>query len=145
MRKLVILSLALALAACGRERRISGFEDYVSRFESASQQAGHAVTVSALVIDFDDTGKVDLAQCETGNLFSTPHIRINQNRWSFLNEDQREELLFHEMGHCVLDRLHRTDRLADGSPASIMFPTILQTATYQQNRDYYLQELFSTK
>lgn len=137
----LLLSLVL-LVACGKEHRVTGFETYVSAFESASQEIGSRKTVGGLIIDWDETGAVQVAQCETGTAFATPHIRVNQNYWNRSNETTRQIMLFHEMGHCVLDRLHRSDHLASGAPASMMFPNLISPTAYQNNRTYYLQELF---
>jgi hypothetical protein len=141
----VLLLLTTFLAGCGRERQISGFESYVSDFEQASQSVGKPTTVGSIVIDYDPftaTDLVDLGQCEWGNLFHSPHIRINKEQWNRLGETARRILLFHELGHCVLNRDHRTDLRSDQSPASIMFPSLLRSSTYENSRDYYWQELF---
>ena len=143
----VCVALALfVLAACGRQQNIVGVEDYVKRFERlAAQHAGRALRVGSITIDFDHERMVDLGQCETGGFLSNPHIRINEAKWMYLGETQREILIFHELGHCVLNRLHRLDFGSDGNPASIMYPTVIAGIIYERNKEYYLRELFGSR
>lgn len=61
----------------------------------------------------------------------------------------REQIMFHELGHCELGRPHRVamfsyQQMPDqilSVPASIMYPA-LPISSYQFNRQYYLSELF---
>ncbi len=92
------------------------------------------------MIDFEPIDAV--GQCEWGDWLHSPHIRINPDQWQTLGETGRQILLFHELGHCVLNRDHRTDRREDRSPASIMFPSLLNPIVYRRDREYYQHELF---
>lgn len=93
------------------------------------------------------------------------YIVIDETFFDRENDATKEALIYHELGHCVLSRGH-TDgcRDADGLvqsviqvyhellgvwgvescpfPTSIMYP-MLSMKDYEENREYYLQELFS--
>jgi hypothetical protein len=56
---------------------------------------------------------------------------------------RKEVLLFHELGHCVLDRDHRNDFLPNTEQASVMNQVLPHPVTYTGNTQYYLQELFT--
>jgi hypothetical protein len=73
-------------------------------------------------------------------------IELNKPYWEAISYFGKEQLLFHELGHCVLNRGHRNDLGQVGIyfnvPMSIMYYMAFgETAYYQANRTYYLQEL----
>lgn len=72
------------------------------------------------------------------------HIDTNSANWKS-SEMSREQLVFHELCHCLLGRGHKDDWLQNGNYASIMksdgeilYGPILNS----HKRDYYLDELF---
>jgi len=47
-------------------------------------------------------------------------IAIDREVWDRSNESSKEWLVYHELGHCVLDRSHRNDRFENGMWKSLM-------------------------
>lgn len=119
---------------------------YVSRFEQASVQYGHPTQVTNLVMGFgdvNDPGEIGArGDCEivTGQ---TPTVTISADAWAASTDAEREELVFHELGHCVLGLKHIAGINSAGIPVSLMDPTEIDGAIYSQNRDYYLNGLFN--
>lgn len=72
--------------------------------------------------------------------YVTRDIVINK-RFMEKNLDRIEEVIFHELGHCVLRRGHIGGKI-NGKVISIMNPYILEPEDYDENRDYYIKELF---
>lgn len=122
---------------------VGEFHEYVTRFEVRAVEYGMKVQVTDLVIRFGELeNQRERGVCEivTGQ---TPVITINKKRWNLLEEVDREILLFHEMGHCVLKRLHHNELSRRGAPQSMMHAYALDRYTYLLNESYYLEELFS--
>lgn len=71
-------------------------------------------------------------------------IKVLQEAWENLSENHKEVLIFHELGHCKMQREHKTDLLSNGEVASIMWPGI-QGKFFGKRRDYYIDELYSGK
>jgi hypothetical protein len=71
-------------------------------------------------------------------------ITIDQSFWNQSSEYSKEMVVFHELGHCVLGKGHREDADGNGSCLSIMRSGLGNCITRynQQNRAYYLDELF---
>jgi hypothetical protein len=153
--KWVLTSVACAtlalLSACGRPAKhaasldVAGFESYVTAFEAAAAQQGALLHVVDLTIRF---GQVD-ADGETGGrgvcesaAGETPVITISQAAWNASSDAEKEELVFHEMGHCVLHKTHEAGINSDGIPASLMNPTKIDGSIYSQFKAYYLAKLF---
>ena len=67
-------------------------------------------------------------------------IFISMAMWPELGEIQRMLLIWHEMGHCHLNRAHDYG-IVDGRPASIMYPYVLDDELFLDNEDYYIREL----
>lgn len=69
-------------------------------------------------------------------------IYLNVTRWEGLSHYGREQLIFHELGHCVLGFDHRNDVLPNDYEKSIMYGKFFGDQWYYEYfRDYYLREL----
>ncbi|MCM2324319.1 MAG: hypothetical protein NDJ90_13765, partial [Oligoflexia bacterium] len=89
----------------------------------------------------DAYGSSVVGLCESGG--SQRRVTFDPDFWNSVSETQKELLAHHELGHCVLNRAHRTAVLTSGAYSSIMYPIIMSTAMYQSDYDYYQEELFS--
>lgn len=72
-------------------------------------------------------------------------VKFDYNAWDRFSDDQREELVFHELGHCELLREHNDAKIelnGEIVPESIMYPYLVKEQVYVKNRAYYLKELF---
>lgn len=74
-----------------------------------------------------------------------PFVEISRPCWEAYSGQQREILVFHELGHALLQQRHRNDRLPSGSLASLM-NSLNTFSVYDKftlpKREYYLDELF---
>lgn len=119
---------------------------YVSRFEAASVQNGNPTQVTDLSMNFGDvndpgeTGARGACEAVSGQ---TPVVTIAPDAWASSTDAEREQLVFHELGHCVLSLVHIAGITSAGIPKSIMDPVEIDGAIYSQYRDYYLQTLFN--
>ncbi len=71
-------------------------------------------------------------------------IENTERCWLGYDEDQKEQLMYHEFGHALLSRPHIDTTLPNGQPLSMMCGECDQTRIYYHPRmkDYYLDELF---
>lgn len=83
--------------------------------------------------------------CEfSGGRFN--EITIDRAWWRRANSLQKEWVMYHELGHCVLGRGHLNDLTARGTCVSIMHSGVGINCTAWYNsatRPRYLEELFS--
>lgn len=132
------------------------FKPYVDRFFQFSKSFGKAPGTGNLVVTLDYSMSPPrsgqawvLAVCvRSGD--NPPTIRVNSHFWdnSYYTHAEREELIFHELGHCVLNRGHRqeTAQTLDYKyymPVSIMNPYHIGRDRYSINYEYYIKELFN--
>jgi hypothetical protein len=69
-------------------------------------------------------------------------IYLDTTCLSYIQE--KEALIFHEMGHAILNREHKLDTLPNGDPSSIMgTPVPIYTGLSFTKRQYYIDELFN--
>jgi len=129
MKKILfLLSLVIILQDCSQDDDIGAegvynvdpeFEQYVQEFIAEGAKRGQT-------INFDDTGLIvefSEVQLEGANglcYLGQHHIQIDKSRWFSFSEDIRGFLLFHELGHCELDRLHKNDKFENDVWSSIM-------------------------
>lgn len=157
---LPVLALMMGLVACREPAVIPNayevpqiVQPYIDQFELEASKRGQDIQIDNLIVDFggeltDNSGNTAAGQCRPA--FSgepTPHITLDTTSANWRNNEfSREMLVFHELGHCILDRLtHKDDELPNGNFASIM-----RTVGYQLygtstlfKREYYLDELFN--
>lgn len=132
---------------------------YVRAFYTEAGQRGQSVDTTNLIITFGTppAGPDACGQCEL-LAGKPPRITLNPNGfcWAQAADAEREGLVFHELGHCLLRRLqHRTDRFPNGAYASLMNPDdvdVYATCRYpiggdvcdkRPRRGYYVDELFN--
>lgn len=72
----------------------------------------------------------------------TNEIVIIESFWQNASALEQKVVLYHELGHCQLNRPHRGG-VINGNPISIMYPTLLPIETYAKYEEAYLQELFT--
>jgi len=70
----------------------------------------------------------------------------NSPCWWNENKADREALVFHELGHAILERTHNDARLSNGAWQSIMASSFTTSSLYggkiADRRTYYMDELF---
>lgn len=74
------------------------------------------------------------------------HITIDKAFWNQASHLVKEMIIFHELGHCILGRGHEEGSFSNGICRSIMRSGLgtCRDAYISQNRDYFIEELFST-
>jgi len=146
----------LALFACKKEELPPKVYDvpaivqpFIDDFIDEAAARGHLIEIDNLIVEFegnlDNGDAAGLCTFQTDN--SPPHIRLDTTSTNWKNNIySREALVFHELGHCILDRRgHISDLLPNGNFASIMRPKGEQLYGGTINtfkREYYLDELF---
>lgn len=120
---------------------------YVKSFEShASKYMYHGFTVGHIVIKIVDKKEVHrIAKKNTSVGVCRRYYRevyLSRQFWQNATDIEKEMLVFHELGHCVLLRGHRDDNDSWGHPNSVMRWKVFDSWIYETNRDYYIEELF---
>lgn len=81
--------------------------------------------------------------------YLTRDIVINRDIWNRSGYFSRKNLIYHELGHCVLYKRHNNDRFPDGCPKSIMLDSMFEDHEIKNcfipYMNYYLQELGQRK
>lgn len=105
-----------------------------------------------LYLDLEDMGITGVIEeiyeqgvagtCQYGRHIA--HVTLDLNFWNNSGYYGREMVVFHELGHCVLNRGHYEAEFSNGVCKSIMNSGTsgCQWAYNSQNREYYLGELF---
>ena len=130
-------------------------DSFTDKLREAGQYYIHESKFNILFVEF---GTVEWAQknpnrigeCEKFWVGSQSNIvrriiRINPIFWSTHKDNfaSKEELMYHELGHCILDRGHN-DNLLPNSPIaySIMNSYHIGPQYYEANYSEYMKELF---
>lgn len=152
MKLALFLVLVLTLTGCGSglDTHVQDpeFTPYVERFVARAAERDVVVSPNITVqftedsLDDDDEGKA-MARCYRG--FGARYVVVARNYWDKMHDLQREEVIFHELGHCLLDRPHRNEERFN-VPCSLMNGTGLPyIADYGSHKENYLDELFGKR
>lgn len=124
---------------------------YFDQFEEEAFARGieidlRAANITAQIQEIDEHRV--LGQCNYAfRRFSPNRVTIDEAFWNRSSNRGREFVVFHELGHCYLNRAHREDTDRLGSCLSIMRSgTGNCRDNYSQvTRSRYLDELFDTQ
>lgn len=146
MKKLSIVLIAMLLA-CGprianQNREVdSELEEFVSSFE---KELGHSISFKVTFMNATN----NLAGICHRNADGTREVDIVREFFDKTSYFSKEQVMFHELGHCELWREHNeTFIFLDGRsvPQSIMFPYAFdndELVIYEKYRQQYINELF---
>ena len=152
MKKLLIL---LLLTSCGKflpsdvlridkpykvKKTDKTFSFYVSKFEKEFK-----IKVRVPIV-FESLKPFYSGVCYIWN-DGYKQISINKEHWNSYNIEQREQLIYHELGHCIYELKHNDLMLKD-CPASIMrsfmFSIFEIQECYNPNRKNYISNMFNS-
>ena len=153
----------LLLLGCGRgvmppSREAGVFAKYRDAFVTYAGKYGvDSMGADTFPIEFGTpTEDSAVAECRV-DLVHGKRIVVRESSWKGYSEDSKQSLLLHELGHCVLRRVHRSDVVINPTksptavlppneaPASLMNPKFVPGDTYRAYQEFYLKELFSAE
>ena len=145
--KLNIIFLSVVLVGCGPTNPMyfsdAEFLIYKIRFIEEASLRGIDIEFD-LPISFVDEFNKPYEHSTGICYYVSKHIKILKDTWEFLDENQRELLIFHELGHCLLNRIKHDNTLVDDKMRSIMHHHVvdMDNGHYRNNRTELLDELF---
>lgn len=141
---LLVCGGLLLHSSCQKEQVIpKDFSVYVDRFFKEGRTRGFKQN------KFDFNINIQFGDIESFGLCATNSgdITIDRETWNASNDEKREWVIFHELGHCILGREHRDEVSSSGECLSMMRAEAtcalnLYSSTW---RHYYMDELFNCK
>lgn len=121
---------------------------YFSRFEEEARARGFNYDLTNLEISasIEEIEQEHIAgQCACNRFRSPRKVTIDRSFWNRASDLYKEFIIFHELGHCVLDRRHLESSLPNGACASIMRSGNSECLDNYDllSRDFYVDELFT--
>ena len=110
--------------------------EHVKAFEEHyGEDLGH---VKIAFKDFGNVGYDGVCDVNFGR-----QIYLDINAWKVHSYLEKQLLVFHELGHCVLDREHvQYNEHTEACPPSIMGYMGISEFCFRRDRQYYIDELF---
>lgn len=121
-------------------------ESQFTKFMELSAQKNVSIQAESITIEFTTHFNEPfwVGSCLVGKNVQ-PRIRILQSYWITASDARKEQLMFHELGHCLLGREHDQLMTVDQNetiPQSIMTSVMFDDRIYLRHHDYYIHELF---
>lgn len=100
-----------------------------------------SMNVGGYIENIQTTGTI--GQCRSYS-DGSKNVVIDTRYWNRMNDTEREYVVFHELGHCVLGRSHVDTKDQNGNCSSIMQSGEgdCESLYIESNRDELLEELF---
>jgi len=113
---------------------------YVDQFVKEAELRGKEILLDHLEVKF---ASLQNGSCGLGSIDPLV-VSIDKDCWNVLPDIAKEILMFHELGHSILQRSHDNNTLPNGVYKTIMYPdpTTLYNEYTPEKRVYYLDELF---
>lgn len=154
MNKLIIISLMSILSiGCApsfqtEPQRTMSIEpellQYVESFQADSNRLGRPMSINDLVVQFDTLPDRVIANCTRG--YGTPIIRFSITYYNYYKsqglDHDIEQVMYHELGHCILGLNHNDTTGVNNWPQSIMNTYHFSGSLYYNYKNDYLMQLF---
>lgn len=123
----------------------STFSSYVAAFEAEAKvtTSDPSFVVGDIPINFGTPENNNFQGVCYIYSDGTREIIVRANWWQSATDDDKESLIFHELGHCRLDREHDNSQTPTHDKASLMHEVIVRGLTFQKHRSAYVNELFT--
>ncbi|MFD2522569.1 hypothetical protein [Emticicia soli] len=164
MQKTILLLLLLISLSCSKKETIPTvyeidpkLQPFLATFVAEAKKHNIEIVPENLRMKFERESR-EVCGHFASDKNGQREIVINLACWENAPNQNREALVFHELGHCFLNRLHRDDLLPNKAPSSIMStegnghyePCIYpiegdNSCNKTMRRDYYVTELFNPK
>ncbi len=153
----IAFSLLITLVACGKNNEIQLNKEYqgvdaelwsyFEKFEKEAANRGVTIDLAAAGI----TGSIEKIHAHgtvglcNHRLDQPNHVILDLDFWNAASDNSKEMIIFHELGHCYLERGHRDDKKGDGTCASIMRSGRGGCIDFytKSNKAEYLDELYA--
>jgi hypothetical protein len=144
--KTITISILVFITSCNETEVLgvnvsNGLKKYVETFFFEADKLGIKLPNSSNIsVKFHNEDRV--SYCLSGTVW------IRKKGWDNKNELEKELEVFHELGHCLLNRSHYNCQLEDGYSKSIMCGAAgtcgldCQYSYRGIRREYYIKELF---
>ena len=164
MRNILYLSAFLILTQCTSHDEpeliyevSEEFQPIVEQFILEAGNRGFQYEINNLILRYDDELDPKFC-CESNVISSNPNeqkIILINSTICWVNDFQKEALIFHELGHCFLGRYHDESLLPNNDPKSMMVKDDISVyspcvyafgdddCNFTFKRTYYLDELFN--
>ena len=149
----IVIGIVLSMVGCGKpsiDDIPAELSPLIVRFQQDALVRGYTVSIDQVQFQIKAlpivNGVQAVGDCQQGDGNSI--VILDQNTWGTLSDTQKEMLLYHELGHCVLKRTHDSSYFAvPGTEFSIvnsvMYPSQTDPGNYAIYREHYVNELFA--
>ncbi len=111
MKALPLFLALVCLTACGKSLNYNVQIDpvlypQVEAFQQTALANGRQIDIQNIIVKFDTEGVTSEAKPGRCTLGPNEEILINKAYWIKVSPWTQRELMFHELGHCVLGKKH---------------------------------------
>lgn len=129
MKKIKYVGLTLVLylffISCNKDDSQvieSELQAHFTNFESEANAHGLDIDISAIGVNgyiqnIETRGT--LGQCKSYS-DGSQQVIVDEQYWNRISDNEREYLVFHELGHCILEKEHNDEQDENGNCISIM-------------------------
>lgn len=142
MIKRLFFSLLIFLSGCsGRHFDTfidSEFIPYIDMYRADKLHYNNISTIKHITMQFKSaSNSIGVCIKQKIGFNMTYSIEIDPKNWFNSTADERQLLVYHELGHCDLNLPH------SNTPISIMNEVLMDEYTFSSTKNYYINMLFT--
>jgi hypothetical protein len=123
------------------------FLPFVEEFKNAHTKThGSKISVGHIPINFGSPSNDSFVAVCHIYYDGSKEILIRKDKWEQFADGDKRLTIFHELGHCYLDRAHKNDKIVNECEefnTSIMSATLMPSTDYKKYQSLYDKELFT--
>lgn len=149
LKTYISVLMILVFLSCSEEKQEQTIDAELQKYFQSFQQEARSRGVDLNLEDEQIDGYISnisgqgvIGNC-TRYASGKKELTIDTDHWNTSTDSEKELVVFHELGHCILGRVHTEEKDRQGKCVSIM--TAGKGAcklNYATNRTAYLNELF---
>jgi hypothetical protein len=141
MKRLLFLGILMLMSCAPDPRTIRGVDPEFNYYLDLYVKIKGKPLYYDIPIQFSSNMEPgEVGNCKRWGYYGYRQITIDKTYWLSADTNHKISLIFHELGHCDLNRDHVETRNHNGTPTSLMFPH--NVGFIDADQDYYFNELF---
>lgn len=136
---------AILLTSCGKPPVQSA--EVVPYLQAFNEQYS-GLNVDAFKLDVELVDQLDGVSDESASHtpgecmpYNSHKIELSRSLWDKMSDTMRKSLVFHELGHCVFNRVHLDTKYSDGCPTTLMSTNLIPDGCVAAHHDDLFSEL----
>lgn len=143
LMRMDLITICLFTIGCGQVNATNKYHAKEAEMYLVEFEQDYGISTGQTEVTMSDKGfeKNVIGYCMSDDINPTGNIVLNSVTWPNLTDTEKHNLVYHELGHCILLRDHNDALYPDGCYRSIMNTYLISDFCYFLHKDELINEL----